>query len=63
MTAFGDGYLLLLGKRLVDEGILAGDADAVAGLMVQYGLTTFAIAPGGVGVHFLRIAPGGAGAV
>ncbi len=52
VTALADGYLVLLGKRLVDEGILAGDADAVAGLMLQYGLTAFAIALGVLGFIF-----------
>ncbi len=52
LTGFADGYLVLLGKRLVDEGILAGDADAVAGLMLQYGLTAFAIALGVLGFIF-----------
>ncbi len=51
-TTLADGYLILLGKRLVDEGILAGDAERLTGLMVQFGLTALAISLGVMGFIF-----------
>ena len=38
LTAFLDGYFTLLSKRIIDDGILAGDIDRVMQLLTQYGL-------------------------
>ncbi|TFH34819.1 MAG: ABC transporter ATP-binding protein, partial [Anaerolineales bacterium] len=36
-TAAADSYFTFLGKRVVDEGILAGDPDALLRIVLQYG--------------------------
>lgn len=38
MTAVLDGYFTFLSKRIIDEGILAGDENQLWRLMIQYGL-------------------------
>lgn len=38
MTAVLDGYFTFLSKRIIDEGILAGDAAQLWQLVIQYGL-------------------------
>ncbi len=38
VTSFMDGYLTFLSKRIIDDGILAGDAEQVWQLILQYGV-------------------------
>ena len=37
LTAFLDAYMTFLSKRIIDEGILAGDRQALAGIVRTYG--------------------------
>ena len=38
VVAFLEAYFTLLSKRIIDEGIIAGDRDQLIALMIQYGL-------------------------
>ena len=51
-TTLADGYLILLGKRLVDEGILAGDAEHLRRLDGAVRADGAGDLAGGDGVHF-----------
>ena len=44
VTAFLDGYFTLLSKRIIDEGIMAGNTDQVLRLLLQYGLAILLMA-------------------
>ena len=44
LTAFLDGYFTLLSKRIIDEGIMAGNTDQVLRLLTQYGLAILLMA-------------------
>ena len=49
VTSVLDGYLTLLTKRIVDEGIVAGDAEQIWRLVLQYGLGLLLVALGVMG--------------
>ncbi len=46
VTSLMDGYLTFLSKRIVDEGILAGNAEQLWRLVLQYGLGLLLVALG-----------------
>lgn len=46
VTSLMDGYLTFLSKRIVDEGILAGNAEQLWRLVLQYGLALLLVALG-----------------
>ena len=52
VTAFMDGYLTFLSKRIIDEGIVAGNAEQLVRLIVQYGLGLLLVALGVMGFIF-----------
>ena len=52
LTAFMDGYLTFLSKRIIDEGILAGSAEQLVRLIVQYGLGLLLVGLGVMGFIF-----------
>ena len=49
VTAFMDGYLTFLSKRIIDEGILAGNTEQLVRLIVQFGLGLLLVALGVMG--------------
>ena len=49
LTSLVEGYFTLLNKRVIDEGILAGDSDQVWRLMLQFGLAILLMALGVLG--------------
>lgn len=49
ITSIFDGYLTFLSKRIVDEGIVAGNADQLWRLILQYGLGLLIVALGVMG--------------
>ena len=49
LTALVEGYFTFLSKRIIDEGILAGNADHVWRLTLQFGLTVLLMALGVLG--------------
>ena len=49
LTSLVEGYFTLLNKRVIDEGILAGDPDQVWRLMLQFGLAILLMALGVLG--------------
>ena len=52
LTAFMDGYLTFLSKRIIDEGILAGSAEQLVRLIIQYGLGLLLVGLGVMGFIF-----------
>ena len=52
VTAFMDGYLTFLSKRIIDEGILAGSAEQLVRLIIQYGLGLLLVGLGVMGFIF-----------
>ena len=52
VTSLMDGYLTFLSKRIVDEGILAGNAEQLWRLVLQYGLGLLLVALGVMGFIF-----------
>ena len=52
LTAFMDGYLTFLLKRIIDEGILAGSAEQLVRLIIQYGLGLLLVGLGVMGFIF-----------
>jgi len=52
VTSFMDGYLTFLSKRIIDEGILAGSAEQLWQLVMQYGLALLLVALGVTGFIF-----------
>ena len=49
MTALLEGYFTFLGKRIIDEGILVGNADQVMRLLLQFGLVLLLMSLGVLG--------------
>ena len=49
MTALLEGYFTFLGKRIIDEGILVGNADQVMRLLLQFGLVVLLMSLGVLG--------------
>jgi len=52
VTAFMDGYLTFLTKRIIDEGILAGNTEQLVRLIVQFGLGLLLVSLGVMGFIF-----------
>ena len=52
VTSLMDGYLTFLSKRIVDDGILAGNAEQLWRLVLQYGLGLLLVALGVMGFIF-----------
>ena len=46
VTSFMDGYLTFLSKRIIDDGILAGNAEQLWRLIIQYGVGLLLVALG-----------------
>ena len=49
LTALLEGYFTFLGKRIIDEGILVGNADQVMRLLLQFGLVILLMSLGVLG--------------
>ncbi len=49
LTALLEGYYTFLGKRIIDEGILVGNADQVMRLLLQFGLVVLLMSLGVLG--------------
>ena len=49
VTAFMDGYLTFLSKRIIDEGIVAGNSEQLVRLIIQYGLGLLLVGLGVMG--------------
>ena len=58
LTALLEGYYTFLGKRIIDEGILVGNADQVMRLLLQFGSGGFADVAGRAGIYRLGLAAG-----